>query len=109
NNISGCYNNLTGFYILGLPSNAVTYCFDMRRLYLDDVQAQCSITTTWTMALTACYSSKQQAQSLFIARANKGTLCNYTLAGFNDEGVNYTFAYLSPWMTLGQQVAQRLK
>jgi len=109
NNISGCYNNLTGFYILGLPNNGVTYCFDMRRLYLDDVQAQCSITTTWTMALTACYSSKQQSQYLYLARKNQGTLCNYTLYGFNDELASYTFTYLSPWMNLGQAVAQRYK
>lgn len=98
-NISGCYNNLTGFYILGLPVAGITYCFDMRRLYMDDVQAQCSITTTWSMALTACYSSKQQAQNLYIARANQGTLCNYTLYGFADEGSSYVFTYLGPWQT----------
>lgn len=110
NNITGCYNNLTGFYLLGLPSNGVTYCFDMRRLYQDDVGAVCSITTTWTMALTACYSSKQQAQGLYLARAGQGTLCNYTPSnGFTDEGSSYTFSYLSPWMNLGQQVAQRYK
>jgi len=108
-NISGCYNNLTGFYILGLPVNTTTYCFDMRRLYQDDVGAQCSITTTWTMAVTACYSSKQQAQSLYLARANQGTLCNYSLQEFADEGTPYVFTYLSPWMNMGQQVGSRYK
>lgn len=109
-NISGCYNNLTGFYILGLPVSGTTYCFDMRRLYQDDVGALCSITSTWTMAVTACYSSKQQNQGLYLARANQGTLCNYTPDnGFADEGSSYVFSYLSPWMNLGQQVAQRYK
>lgn len=108
-NISGCYNNLTGFYILALPHNATTWCMDMRRLYLDDVQAECSIMTTWSMSISACYSSKQQAQSLYLARVGQGTLCNYTLNGFLDEGTPYVFAYLSPWMNLGQNVAQRLK
>jgi hypothetical protein len=108
-NITGVYNNLTGFYILCLPVNNTVWCMDMRRLYLDDVQAQCSIMTTWTIAVTAAYSSKQQAQNLYIARANQGTLCNYTAAGFTDEGTVYTFTYISPWMTLGQQVAQHYK
>ena len=99
-NITGVYNNLTGFYILGLPSNNVTYCFDMRRLYQDDVGAQCSIVTTWTMTTTAAYSSKQQAQTLYLARANRGTLCSYyPNPGYNDEGVGYIFQYVSPWFS----------
>jgi hypothetical protein len=106
-NVSGCYNNLTGFYILGLPVNGLTWCFDMRRLYQDDTGAQCSVTTQWSTAITACYSSKQQLQQLYLARAGKGTLCTY--GNYLDEGTSYTFMYTSPWMTLGQQVAQRLK
>jgi hypothetical protein len=104
-NISGCYNNLTGFYILGMPITGVTWCFDMRRLYQDSVGAQCSITTLWRMSTTACYSG--HSQGLFIARASKGTLTQYS--GYTDEGSTYTFQYVSPWMTLGQDVSQRLK
>jgi hypothetical protein len=104
-NISGCYNNQTGFYILGLPVSGVTYCLDMRRLYMDSANAQCSITTTWTMAVTACYSN--HTTGLFMARANQGTLCEYE--NYLDEGTSYVFTYTSPWMNLGQQVAQRLK
>ena len=107
NNISGCYNNLTGFYILGLPVNGTTWCFDMRRLYQDDVGAQCSITTTWGMAVTACYSSKQQNQNLYLCRANAGTLCVYS--GYLDELSSYIFQYSSPWMNLGAQVGTHYK
>jgi len=105
-NISGCFNNLTGFYILGLPITGVTWCFDQRRNYHDDIGALCSITTQWTMALTACCSLVTN-QQLFLARANQGTVCVYS--GTTDEGATYQFSYISPWMNLGQQVAQRLK
>lgn len=108
-NISGCYNNLTGFYILGLPVSQTTWCMDMRRLYIDQDQQQCSIMTTWGMVVTACYSSKQQSQILYLARANQGTLCEYVPTGVTDEGTGYVFTYLSPWMNMGQSVAQRYK
>lgn len=105
-NISGCFNNLTGFYILGLPNSGTTWCFDQRRKYLDEVQEQCSITTTWTMAVTACCSLVTN-QQLFISRMGQGTVCNYS--GFADEFSTYQWAYQSPWMNLGQSIAQRLK
>jgi hypothetical protein len=104
-NISGCYNNLTGFYVLGLPVSGITWCLDMRRLYQDSVGALCSITTQWSMALTACDTNHQQI--LYLCRASKGTICQYQL--YSDEGATYTFQYASPWMNLGQNVAQRLK
>lgn len=104
--ISGCFNALTGFYILGLPNSGVTWCFDQRRKFLDDVGEQCAITTTWTMALTAC-ADLVTTQALFLARGGQGTVCNYS--GFTDEGAAYQFTYTSPWMNLGQEVAQRLK
>ena len=104
-NISGCFNQLTGFYILGLPASGVTYCFDMRRQYQDAVGNTCSITTLWTMALTACASF--HTQILYIARNLQGTVCSYS--GYQDEGTSYTWQYASPWMNLGQQVATRKK
>jgi hypothetical protein len=104
--ISGVFNALTGFYILGLPNSGVTWCFDQRRKFIDDVGEQCAITTTWTMALTAC-ADLVTTQALFLARSGMGTVCNYS--GFTDEGTPYQFQYVSPWMNLGQQVAQRLK
>jgi hypothetical protein len=104
-NISGCFNNLTGFYILGLPTSGFTYCFDMRRLYNDDVGALCSITTLWTMALTACESSPTQL--LYLARLNTGTVGLYS--GYQDDQSSYTFSYTSPWLNMGQDIAQRLK
>jgi hypothetical protein len=103
--VSGCFNALTGFYILGLPNSQITWCFDMRRLYQDSVGELCAITTQWSVITTACYSN--HLQGLFIARSGKGTLTQYQL--YADEGSTYTMTYLSPWMTLGQQVAQRLK
>lgn len=105
-NVSGCFNNLTGFYILGLPNTGVTWCFDQRRNYQDDVGALCSITTTWSMALTAC-ASLTTTQALYLARANQGTVCIYS--GYLDEQATYQWNYTGPWMNLGQQVAQHLK
>ena len=105
-NISGCFNQTTGFYVLGFPVNGITWCFDMRRLYTDQVGALCSITTQWTMALTACHSDANQ-NNLYLCRVNQGTICQYS--NYLDESATYSFIYLSPWMTLGQEVAQRLK
>jgi len=105
-NISGNFNSLTGFYVLGLPNTGLTWCFDMRRTYTDDVGALCAITTQWSMALTAA-CSLIPTQAFYIARANQGTVCQYS--GYTDEGNAYTFSYTSPWMNLGQQVAQKLK
>jgi hypothetical protein len=105
-NISGCFNNLTGFYILGLPNSGITWCFDQRRKYQDEVGEVCSITTTWSMAITACCTLDTN-QQLFLARKGQGSVCNYS--GFLDEFANYQWAYQSPWMNLGQQIGQRLK
>jgi hypothetical protein len=105
-NISGCFNQTTGFYILCFPVTGVVWCFDMRRLYTDPVGAICSITTQWTMTLTACHSDAQQ-NNLYLCRAGHGTICQYS--NYLDEGSTYNFVYLSPWMTLGDAVAQRLK
>ena len=104
-NITGCYNNVTGFYILGMPVSQTAWCFDMRRMYNDSVGAQCSITTTWSMIITACHSD--HLQNLYLARSGQGTITTYF--GNTDEGTSYTFSYSSPWMTLGNDFASKLK
>lgn len=104
-NVSGAFNPVTGFYVLGLPVSLTAWCFDMRRRFLDETNNLCSITTTWNMAITAI-TTTHLPQTL-IARASKGTVGIYS--GYSDEGSSYVMQYISPWMNLGQQVAQRLK
>lgn len=107
-NLSATYNPLYGFYLLCLPVSGVIYCFDMRRRYMDDIGNLCSIVTTWAMNGNAAWTTHNYLT--YIART-QGKIALYT--GLNDEGVSYTFQWLSPWVSFAQQggpqVSQKLK
>jgi hypothetical protein len=97
-NISATYNPLTGFYLLSLPTAGIIYCLDQRRRYQDDVGNVCSIVTTWNMNGNAMYTN--HSYLTYIART-AGKVALYT--GLSDEGLQYTFQWLSPWISFAQQ------
>lgn len=97
-NLSSTYNPLTGFYLLALPVNDVIYCLDQRRRYPDDVGNVCSIVTTWAMNGNAMMTT--HGYLTYIARTS-GKVALY--GGNTDEGVAFTFNWLSPWMSFAQQ------
>jgi hypothetical protein len=97
-NISATYNPLTGFYLLCLPLAGVIYCLDQRRRYQDDAGNVCSIVTTWAMEGTASFTTHQYLT--YIART-AGKVALYT--GLLDEGLQYTFQWVSPWISFAQQ------
>lgn len=103
-NISGIYDQLTGFYVLSLPVTQVIYCLDMKRQYQDDIGELVCRITTWSMNATAFECD--HLNNLYIART-PGTIGLYS--GNSDEGIPYSYAWLSPWMNLGEQLSQRLK
>lgn len=103
-NVTGVYNQLTGYYLLSLPANQVVYCLDMKRRYTDDTQNVCCRTTTWAMTLTSLWTDHNNIT--FVART-AGTVATST--GVSDEGSTYNYTWLSPWMNLGDNVAQRVK
>lgn len=98
------YNNQLGQYLLSLPNSATVWCVDLRRKYQDDVGDQCAICTNWSMVVTAAHDT--QSNLTYLART-PGTIGIYS--GNNDEGTPYQFSYLSGWLNLGIEVAQKLK
>lgn len=98
------YNNSLAQYLLCLPNNGVVWCLDIRRKYQDDVGDQCAICTSWSMTVTAAHDT--HADITYLART-PGTIGIYS--GNSDEGTQYVFTYLSPWLNLGQEVAQKIK
>lgn len=102
--VRSSYNNFLGQYFLSLPNSQTIWCIDMRRKYTDDIGDACAIVTNWSMTATACHST--QSNLSYFARTS-GTIGIYS--GNNDEGVSYTFSYLSGWLNLGEEVAQKLK
>lgn len=102
--IRSSYNNFLGQYLLSLPNNQTVWCLDVRRVYKDELGDSCAICTSWGMNATATHST--QANVTYIART-PGTVGIYS--GNTDEGATYQFVYLSGWLNLGEQVAQKLK
>lgn len=102
--ITGVYSQITGFYLLALPSTGVIYCLDMKRRYTDDTGNLCSRITTWNMVASTLLVD--HANTFYIARA-KGQIGIYS--GFSDEGSTYSYTWLSPWMNLGENLGQRVK
>lgn len=102
--VRSAYSPIDGFYVLTFPDRGVTWCLDQRRRYQDDDGSECSIVTTWTLAPTAWSYHKN------------GTLYLGTTAGVGDygtantdNGTAFRFNYTSPWLDLGEEVADRLK
>lgn len=102
--IRSSYNNQLGQYYLSLPNSGQIWCLDVRRCYLDEIQDTCAVCTNWTMTVTAMHSTA--ANLTYLART-PGTIGIYS--GNNDEGAQYAFDYLSAWLNLGEEVAQKIK
>jgi hypothetical protein len=102
--ITTSYNNFLGQFYLSLPSSNTIWCLDVRREYQDEVQDVCGIMTSWIMTATALMTTHTNVT--YIART-PGTVGIYS--GNTDEGSPYIFTYLSGWLNLGTQVAQKLK
>lgn len=103
-NITGVYNQLTGFYVLSLPVSKGIYCLDMKRRYNDDINENVCRVTTWGMFASSM--AMDHLNNLYIART-PGSVGLY--AGNSDEGNTYLYTWLSPWMNLGENLGQRIK
>jgi hypothetical protein len=103
-NIRSSYNPLYGFYLLSFPATGQVWVFDQRRRYRNDDNREVSITTRWSMAPTALLTTLNN--TLYIARTG-GKVGQYS--GTTDEGTVFRFVYQSPWLDLGEDLANRLK
>ncbi len=102
--VRSTYNTYLGQYYLSLPTTGVIWCIDMRRKYTDQMGDMCAVCTQWLMRVTAMNTT--HANITYFART-QGLIGIYS--GNTDEGVPFIFNYLSPWLNLGEQVAQHLK
>jgi hypothetical protein len=103
-NIRSTYSPVTGVYAIGLPGNGSVWVLDTRRLYRDDDNDLCAVVTQWNLAPTAMFTNKA---GLFYMALTAGKVAQYL--GNTDQGATYRFVYQSPWLNLGEEIANRLK
>lgn len=101
--IRSTFSPENGFYLLTFPNQNVTWCLDQRRRYIDDDQDFLSIITTWDLSPTAWLTTDAGVVHL------GDTFGVGTYEGSDDAGATFRFIYESPWLDLGEDVANRLK
>jgi hypothetical protein len=104
NLIRSTYNPLTGFYALSMPTIGTTWVLDQRRRWTDDQGSEVSIVTRWTVAPTALHT---RLNNTLLASIAGGEVHQYS--GVTDAGTQFRFIYKSPWLDLGEELANRLK
>ena len=102
--IRSTYNPLEGFYLLSFPENMQTWCLDQSSPYVDEVGHQLSVITRWNIAPTAMITRDNNALLLAITSGKVGQY-----SGDQDDGSDISFQYKSPWLDLGEEIANRLK
>lgn len=98
------YNPLLGVYTISLPSVGTTWVFDEKRRWTDQEGDEVAVVTRWNKAPTALFS---RLNHNLIASIGFGKVHLYS--GSSDDGASYRFIYKSPWLDLGEEVANRLK
>ena len=97
--ISAVYSDKDAFYLLGLPSRGLVYCFDMR----GTLQNGSSRVTTWDGLIP--YAMKYtRAKSLLLGKA--GYVGTY--AGYLDNGSTYTLKYYTNYFDFGQPTTLKI-
>lgn len=105
--VTGCYSESEGFYVLALPTTGVSWVFDRRFTNEDGTWRA----TKWTYAPTAMHVA---LDNTFYLAAEDGYLSTYT--GYNDAvpssgtgGNTYTVDYEGVWNDFGEEVGQLIK
>lgn len=102
--IRSTYNPTLAAYVLSLPESAQSWVLDQRRRWTDDDGDELCTITKWTIGPTAVYTREDDTLLLSII---DGYVSEYS--GANDRGTKFRFVYQSPWLDLGEQVANYLK
>ena len=107
--ISSTYDPFNGYYLLTFPTEGnnpgITYCIDQRYPYQDEDGQSLNVVTTWTLA-PDCWFTREDytvyvGSSLGIGKHLFNTA--------DDAGVTFRFTYESPWLDLGEDLANRIK
>lgn len=91
--IKAVYSDVHAFYLLSLPENAVTYCFDLRQLLPNGA----SRTTTWSSINPKSFYYNNSKELLIGSTRYVG---KYT--GYSDNGSSYTMSYYTNYFDFGQ-------
>lgn len=102
--IRSTYNPDLAAYVLSLPTAGVSWILDQRTRWVDDDGQELCTVTKWLIAPTALETLDNDDMLLSIA---DGYVSEY--AGSDDRGETFRFVYKSPWLDLGEQVANYLK
>lgn len=109
--IRSVYSPLHGFYLLSFPSSNRTWVFDQRRKYQDEDGDVLSVVTTWGIG-PKCMFSRTNNQ-LLLERTYGPSIAGATViasySGDLDGPDTYRFVYTSPWLDLGEELANREK
>lgn len=97
------YDPVNGFYLLSFPGGGRTWCLDTRYIYEDEEGDQVAIATTWTLAPYA-WCIRDNNELLLGVGDGVGLY-----GGSDDDGDSFRFAFMSPWLDLGEGLANRLK
>lgn len=93
-NVKSVYAPTQAFYLLTMPANDKTYCFDLR-VILPNGAARA---TTWALEPKSLYYTSTRLLYMGFA----GYLTNY--AGYLDHTSTYIFFYYTPWIDFGNPI-----
>lgn len=102
--IRSTYNTRLAAYVLSLPLTGSTWVLDQRRNWVDDDGDELCTITKWTVGPTALVTRRS---TQLLASIEDGYVSEYS--GATDRGDKFRFVYQSPWLDLGEQVANYLK
>lgn len=102
--IRATFNPNEGFYLLTFPGEGVTWCIDQRRRFRDQEGDEVARVTTWALAPTAWLTTDEDFDLYLGNTDGIGIYGNLT-----DNGDQFTFTWKSPWIDLGEELANRLK
>lgn len=103
--ISSVYSDFHGFYLLSMPTSQYTWVLDQRKRMADEDSEEVCAVTRWNIAPTAL-AKIGTGDDVYVAFSG-GQVGQYL--GDTDEGETFRFIYLSPWLDLGEEIANRLK
>lgn len=101
--ISSFYSHDMGIYAVTFPTTGRTWVIDTRYPYRDKEGDTLNIVTTWTLAPASWLVRDNDSLLLGVA----GQVGLY--GGSDDDGASFRFIYQSPWLDLGEGLANRLK
>ena len=100
--IKSCYSPENNFYLLSFPTAMKSFCFDTSGRLQDGSFR----ITEWTLAPAAIV--RTSAGTVYMAVDTVAGKVG-TYSGYLDNSTTYDFSYSSPWLDLGEELAQYVK